>query len=134
MPARSTRARCCTGSSFTSPGSSLERRGARGRAAADRGPAGRGPRRAHLEARYGIAVSRLAELDLGVYRVERADGPARVARVFAAMRPEVAAAGDAVILAFLAGHASGSERVAAPEPASVLDGHSVLVTELESPS
>jgi hypothetical protein len=42
----------------------------------------------------------------------------------------VAGVGDAEILTFLARHAFGPERVAAPEPVSVLDGHSVLVTEV----
>ncbi|HEY6312604.1 MAG TPA: hypothetical protein VIY52_17630 [Streptosporangiaceae bacterium] len=49
----------------------------------------------HLQARYGIAVSGLAELDLGVYRVDRADGPAWVARVFPAARAESADAAPA---------------------------------------
>jgi len=33
----------------------------------------------HLQARYRIAVTGLTELDLGVYRVDWADGPAWVA-------------------------------------------------------
>ena len=41
----------------------------------------------HLEACHGIAVAGLAPLDLGVYRVDRRDGPAWVARVFPAARP-----------------------------------------------
>src|ERR1035438_7103719 len=53
---------------------------------------------AHLEARYGIQVDRLAELDLGVYRVSRRDGSDWVARVFAADRPIAAAEGDAALL------------------------------------
>jgi Ser/Thr protein kinase RdoA (MazF antagonist) len=83
----------------------------------------------HLQARYGVAVSGLAELDLGVYRVDRTDGPAWVARVFPAVRAESAAAGDAEILVFLERHGFPSERAAAAEPLSVLDGHRVLVTE-----
>lgn len=83
----------------------------------------------HLRVRYGIAVSRLAELDLGVYRVDRADGPAWVARVFPAARAESAAAGDAEILRFLQRHGFPSERAATAEPLSVLDDHPVLVTE-----
>lgn len=42
---------------------------------------------AHLESRYGIQVARLTELDLGVFRVDRRDGPSWVARIFAAARP-----------------------------------------------
>lgn len=55
-----------------------------------------------LEARYGIQVARLTELDLGVYRVARRDGPAWVARLFPPSRPPAAAA-DAAVLRFLAG-------------------------------
>jgi Ser/Thr protein kinase RdoA (MazF antagonist) len=83
----------------------------------------------HLEARYGITVAGLAELDLGVYGVERADGPAWVARVFPAARPRHAAAGDAEILRFLARHDFQSERGVTGEPLSAVDGHVVLVTE-----
>lgn len=39
---------------------------------------------ARLKQHYGIEV---AELDVGVYRVARADGPDRVTRVFPAARP-----------------------------------------------
>lgn len=42
----------------------------------------------HLQARYGISVSGLTEIDLGVYRVDRADDPAGVARVLPADRAE----------------------------------------------
>jgi Ser/Thr protein kinase RdoA (MazF antagonist) len=83
----------------------------------------------HLQARHSIAVSGLTELDLGVYRVDRADGPAWVARVFPAVRDESAAAGDAEILGLLQRHGFPAERAATAEPLSVLDGHSVLVTE-----
>ena len=60
---------------------------------------------AHLQDHYGIAVAGVTELDVGVYRVMRADGPDWVARVFPA------------------------ERCAAESPVSVLDGQPVLVTE-----
>jgi Ser/Thr protein kinase RdoA (MazF antagonist) len=83
----------------------------------------------HLQARYGVVVSGLAELDLGVYRVDRADGPAWVARVFPAVRAGSAAAGDAEILGLLEQHGFPSERAATAEPLSALDGHPVLVTE-----
>jgi hypothetical protein len=35
----------------------------------------------HLQDRYGLAVAGLTELDLGVYRVDHADGAPWVARV-----------------------------------------------------
>jgi Ser/Thr protein kinase RdoA (MazF antagonist) len=85
--------------------------------------------RAHLEASYGIRVTSLSELDAGVFRVGRADGPDWVARVFPAGRPVPAAQGDADTLRFVAEHGFRSERTAAPEPVSVLDGRGVLVTE-----
>ena len=83
---------------------------------------------AHLEAGYGIEVAGVSELDLGVFRIDRKDGPAWVARVFPAARLAGAATGDAAVLDFLAGHGFPAERRAAPEPVSVLDGQDVLVT------
>jgi Ser/Thr protein kinase RdoA (MazF antagonist) len=83
----------------------------------------------HLGERYGLAVTGLTELDLGVYRVDHADGPAWVARAFPAIRPQAAAAGDAEILRLLAVRGYGSERLAAPDPVSETDGHAVVVTE-----
>jgi Ser/Thr protein kinase RdoA (MazF antagonist) len=85
--------------------------------------------RAHLEASYGIRVTGLSELDVGVYRVGRADGPDWVARVFPSGRPVAAVAGDAEILRFLTEHSFRTERTAASEPVSTLDGRGVLVTE-----
>jgi hypothetical protein len=38
---------------------------------------------AHLEARYGITADAMTELDLGVWRVGRPDGPDWAARWFA---------------------------------------------------
>lgn len=83
----------------------------------------------HLRDRYGVAVAGLTELDLGVYRVDRDDGPAWVARVFPRVRPLAATEGDAQILQLLAERGYGSERVAVPDPISQADGHAVLVTE-----
>jgi hypothetical protein len=83
---------------------------------------------AHLAATYGIEVASLSELDLGVFQVNRTDGPAWVARVFPAARPAGAAAGDAAVLDFLAGAGFSAERRAAPHPVSMLDGQDVLVT------
>ncbi len=83
---------------------------------------------AHLEARYGIQVSQLTELDLGVYRVGRRDGPDWVARVFAADRPIAAAEGDAALLRRLEQGEFPAERCAAQEPVSAHEGQGVLVT------
>jgi Ser/Thr protein kinase RdoA (MazF antagonist) len=87
----------------------------------------------HLEACHGIAVAGLTPLDLGVYRVDRQDGPAWVARVFPVTRPQAAAATDAEILELLAGLDYASERPAGADPVSDLDGRSVLVTEFAVP-
>lgn len=83
----------------------------------------------HIERRYGIDVARVTELDAGVYRVARADGPDWVARVFPAARPVAAAEGDARVLQALAGGGFPAERCAAESPVSSLDGQPVLVTE-----
>jgi Ser/Thr protein kinase RdoA (MazF antagonist) len=83
----------------------------------------------HLRERYGLAVTGLTELDLGVYRVDHAEGPAWVARVFPPIRAQDAATEDAHILQLLADHAYASERIAAPDPVSQTDGHAILVTE-----
>jgi Ser/Thr protein kinase RdoA (MazF antagonist) len=85
--------------------------------------------RSHLESTYGIAVSELTELDLGVYKVERPEGPAWVARQFPPGRPSGAAAGDADVLRYLATREFPAERCADAEPVSTLDGQEVLVTE-----
>ncbi|MGI8452010.1 MAG: SAM-dependent methyltransferase, partial [Streptosporangiaceae bacterium] len=83
---------------------------------------------AHLEARYGIQAGQLTELDLGVYRVGRRDGPDWVARVFAADRPIAAAEGDAALLRRLEQDEFPAERCAAREPVSAHEGQGVLVT------
>jgi Ser/Thr protein kinase RdoA (MazF antagonist) len=89
--------------------------------------------RAHLETRYGITVDAMTELDLGVWRIGRADGPDWVARWFAARRTAEVVAGDAAILRYLAAREFPAERCAADEPVSRLDGRSVLVTEWADP-
>ena len=83
---------------------------------------------AELEARYGIRVAQLTELDLGVYRVGRRDGPDWVARVFAADRPLAAAEDDAALLARLGQQEFPAERCAAAEPVFAHEGQGVLVT------
>jgi Ser/Thr protein kinase RdoA (MazF antagonist) len=85
--------------------------------------------RSHLESQYGIRVAGMAELDTGVFRVDRTDGPSWVARHFPAGRPLGATVGDGEILRFLAEHDYPAERCATPDPVSVLDGNGLLVTE-----
>ena len=89
--------------------------------------------RSHLQARYGIAVTAMTELDLGVWRVGRSDGPDWVARWFPARRAAEAVAGDAAILRYLAEREFPAERCAAGDPVSDLDGRAVLVTEWADP-
>jgi Ser/Thr protein kinase RdoA (MazF antagonist) len=82
----------------------------------------------HLEATYGVWVDKLTALDNGVLRVDRADGPAWVARVFPADRPRASVECDAAVLAFLADQGIPAERCATDDPVSELHGQTVLVT------
>lgn len=83
---------------------------------------------AHLEKTYGIEVSAVESLDVGVLRVDRRDGPPWVARVFSALRPAAAAEGDAAVLRHLEKHEYPAERLAAKEPISTIEGQAVLVS------
>jgi hypothetical protein len=74
-------------------------------------------------------VTRTRELDVGVLRVERRDGPDWIARVFPASRPLDASEGDAAILQFLERAEYPAERCAHPEPVTVYAGQAVVVTE-----
>jgi Ser/Thr protein kinase RdoA (MazF antagonist) len=84
---------------------------------------------AHLEATYGVQVSGLSELDRGVFRVDRGDGPSWVARLFPAARPVERVCEDGAILAALEELELPAERCAANQPVSVLEGQGLLVTE-----
>ncbi|MFZ0216884.1 MAG: MarR family transcriptional regulator, partial [Candidatus Dormiibacterota bacterium] len=84
---------------------------------------------AHLEARYGIRVAQLTELDLGVFRVDRHDGGPWVARILPATRAIACAVRDAEILRLLAEHDFPAERCAAEDAVSELAGQAVLVTD-----
>ncbi len=83
----------------------------------------------HLATTYGIRVNGTRSLDVGVLRVDRADGPAWVARIFPMARPLNVTRGDAEVLAYLADAGYPAERVAASEPVSEHDGQAVLVTQ-----
>jgi aminoglycoside phosphotransferase (APT) family kinase protein len=83
----------------------------------------------HLERTYGIRVAAITELDVGVFRVDRHDGPSWVARVFPAARPLEGVEGDAAILRRLGDRGFPAERCAHPEPVSTFAGQGVLVTE-----
>lgn len=88
---------------------------------------------AHLSDAYGTEVTEIAQLDLGVYRVDRSDGDSWVARVFPSVRPREYADGDAEVLRALAELKYPAERLAAAEPVSLLEGQPVLVTEYVTP-
>jgi Ser/Thr protein kinase RdoA (MazF antagonist) len=84
---------------------------------------------AHLEAQDGIPVTTTTALDVGVFRVDRADGSTRIARVFQQGRPVEAVTREAELLRFLAGAGFPAERCVDADPVSVLDGQPVLVTD-----
>lgn len=83
----------------------------------------------HLEARYGIQVDSVTQLDRGVLRVDRRDGPPWVARAHVMGRGLDRAQGDAEILQELAEAGFPAERCAHPEPVSELDGRALVITE-----
>jgi hypothetical protein len=81
----------------------------------------------HLRDRHDIRISGVSELDVGVFRIDRTDGPPWVARLFPAARPIVEVDGDAAMLRALARGGFPAERCATPEPVSVHDGQAVLM-------
>ena len=84
----------------------------------------------HLDVQYSIKINTLTALDLGVFRVDRQDGPPWVVRVFTPSRPKTIVQGDAEILRLLEEKGFPAERCAHPDPVSTMDtGHNVLVTE-----
>ena len=87
----------------------------------------------HFESRYGVEGADFHQLDAGVMRVERNDGPDWVARVFPADRSIEAVTGDAATLAWLAQNGFPAERVAVDEPVSMLGSSPVIVTEFVHP-
>lgn len=87
---------------------------------------------AHLAATYGIDVDGIASLEPhgdGVIRVDRRDGPPWIARVFASSRPREYAEGDVGLLRHLEEQGFPAERCAHPEPVSIHEGQTIVVTE-----
>jgi Ser/Thr protein kinase RdoA (MazF antagonist) len=82
----------------------------------------------HLNSTYDIDVAAMTELDLGVIRVDRHDGPSWVVRVFPT-RPLEDVRKDAYMLERLEHGGFPAERNAAAEPVSTHEGQAVLVTE-----
>jgi Ser/Thr protein kinase RdoA (MazF antagonist) len=83
---------------------------------------------AHLEAAFGITATRVQQLDVGVFRVDRRPGTPVVARLFSARRAHEAVLGDLSVLEQLAAAGFPAERPLGAEPVSRHDGQSVLVT------
>jgi Ser/Thr protein kinase RdoA (MazF antagonist) len=86
----------------------------------------------HLNDTYDIDVASMTELDLGVIRIDRHDGPSWVARVFPKWRSLEDVRRDASMLDRLERGGFPAERNAAPEPVSTHEGQGVLVTEFIS--
>ncbi len=84
---------------------------------------------AHLADRYSVEIAGLEALDIGVFRVDRSDGPSWVARVFPPSRPLADVEGDAAILRALERAGFPAERCAHNEPVSTFAGGAVLVSE-----
>lgn len=85
---------------------------------------------AHVEATYEISVTKVSELDVGVFRIDRGDKKVPlVARLFSAARPVSAANADLEVLRYLAGIDFPAERPIAERPLSSHDGQALLLTE-----
>jgi Ser/Thr protein kinase RdoA (MazF antagonist) len=85
---------------------------------------------AHLERTNGITASKVHQLDIGVFRVDRSGhGTPLVARLFSAARPYAAAEADLAVLQYLAEKGFPAERPFGDHPLSSHDGQAVLVTE-----
>jgi hypothetical protein len=87
---------------------------------------------AHVRSTYGIdavAITQVSVHRADVFRIDRADGEAWIARAFPPARPRAGAEGDAAVLRFLASHGYPGERLATDDAVTVFEGSSVLVTE-----
>jgi Ser/Thr protein kinase RdoA (MazF antagonist) len=84
---------------------------------------------AHLEKSYDITVTKVSQLDVGVFRVDRGAGVPLVARMFSAARSYTAAEGDLTVLRYLGEIGFPSERPLIDDPLTSHQGQAVLVTE-----
>jgi Ser/Thr protein kinase RdoA (MazF antagonist) len=89
--------------------------------------------RSQLERSYEVQIEAMTELDVGVWHIQRADGPDWVARMFARRRPAGEVQGDADILRYLQERGFPAERCAFAAAAWFLDGHGMLLTEWAQP-
>jgi Ser/Thr protein kinase RdoA (MazF antagonist) len=84
----------------------------------------------HLEKSHGITATKMTELDIGVFRVDRGDaGSPLVARLFSAARPYAAAEADLAVLRYLAEIGFPAERPFDGGALSSHEGQAVLVTK-----
>jgi Ser/Thr protein kinase RdoA (MazF antagonist) len=84
---------------------------------------------AHLEAAYGIKIMKVAQLDVGVFRIDHTEkGAPLVARLFAAGRSHAAAQADLAVLQYLAEVGFPSERPYGESALTSHEGQAVLVT------
>jgi Ser/Thr protein kinase RdoA (MazF antagonist) len=83
----------------------------------------------HLNNSYGIDVAAMTEMDLGVIRVDRHDGPSWVVRIFPKTRPLEDVRRDSDVLERLERGGFPAERNAAPGAVTTHDGQGVLVTQ-----
>jgi Ser/Thr protein kinase RdoA (MazF antagonist) len=85
---------------------------------------------AHLQKTYGIAIAKVSQLDIGVFRIDRGDkGAPLVARLFSAARPYAAAEADLAVLRYLAEIGFPAERAFGEGALTSHESQAVLVTE-----
>jgi Ser/Thr protein kinase RdoA (MazF antagonist) len=85
---------------------------------------------AHLEKTYGFTVTKMSQLDVGVFRVDRSDnGTPLVARLFSAARSYAAAEADLAVLRYLCEIGFPSERPFKDGLLTSHEGQAVLMTE-----
>jgi len=85
---------------------------------------------ARFQENYGIAVTQLTRLDVGVFRVDRGGRETPlVARLFSRARPYARAEGDLAVLRYLAEAGFPAERPFGDEPLTTHEGQALLVTE-----
>jgi Ser/Thr protein kinase RdoA (MazF antagonist) len=85
---------------------------------------------AHIEQTYGVTISKVSKLDVGVLRIDRNDKePTLVARLFSSARTYGAAEADLAVLRYLAEVGFPAERAFGDEPLSEYVGQALLLTE-----
>ncbi|MDQ7093535.1 phosphotransferase [Desulfosporosinus sp. PR] len=83
----------------------------------------------HLESLYGIRIAQATKLDLGIFRIDRHDGPSWLARLFPKAMPLEQIQGDAEILSYLEQHNYPAERCALPDSVFMHEEQPVLITD-----